>query len=127
MLLLASLRVDGVAIASCYGLRLGETVYEYQRGHDPAYSRMRPGHALQFYLFEHMIADGIRCWDYLRGDYPHKHDWANGNRRSIDLAIPAPRRAQLARYYLECSYRNARSRLGDLRRQFTTWLHTTNG
>jgi CelD/BcsL family acetyltransferase involved in cellulose biosynthesis len=127
MLLLASLRVDGAAIASCYGMRLGETVYEYQRGYDPAHFSMRPGHALQFFLFEHMIAGGVRCWDYLRGDYPHKHDWANAHRRSVDIAIPAPRRAQLARYYLERSYRTARSRLGDLRHQFTTWLHTTNG
>jgi len=97
MLVLGVLRVAGRAVAGCYGIRLGETVYEYQRGSDLEWIKLRPGHALQFFLFERMILRGVRTWDYLRGDYRHKRDWSNGARHSIDFVISAPRRVPLAR------------------------------
>jgi len=127
MLVLASLRLDGNALAACYGFRQGDTVYEYQRGHDPDHLRLRPGHALHFHMLEWAVAHGISNWDYLRGDYKHKRDWATHNRSCVDLTIPAPRRAQLARFYLEHAYRTTRSRLGSLRRKVDVWLHSSPG
>jgi CelD/BcsL family acetyltransferase involved in cellulose biosynthesis len=127
MLVLASLRLDGNALAACYGIRQGDTVYEYQRGHDPSQLRLRPGHALHFAMLERAIANGVSNWDYLRGDYKHKRDWSNHNRSCVDLTIPAPRRAQLARFYLEHAYRTTRSRLGSLRRRVDFWLHSSPG
>lgn len=126
-LVLGSLRLNGDAIASCYGIRQGDTVYEYQRGHDPAYIRLRPGHALQFAAFERVIVAGVTNWDYLRGDYQHKRDWANRQRECVDVTIPAPRNTQLARFYLERAYRTTRRRLGVLRRRINSWLHTSPG
>lgn len=117
MLVLSSLRVRGEAVASCYGIRLNETVYEYQRGHRPSWIASRPGHALQFHLFRHAIEQGVRCWDYLRGDYPHKRDWATDERSTRTLVIPARRTLAVKWLYLEQAVRRARTRLGMWRRR----------
>jgi CelD/BcsL family acetyltransferase involved in cellulose biosynthesis len=110
-LVLAALRVDGQAIAACYGFRQGDTIYEYQRGHDPAWLTHRPGHALQYYMFEQLMESGVRRWDYLRGDYQHKRDWATGTQSTVDLFAAAPRCLATSRYIAEHSYRNLRGRL----------------
>ena len=116
MLLLGSLRVKDKAVASCYGFRLGNTIYEYQRGHDPAWIKRRPGHALQFHMFRNSIERGTRRWDYLRGDYAHKRDWANDQRSTIQFIVPAPRVLMVGRCYLEQALRSIRLRLGRWRR-----------
>jgi CelD/BcsL family acetyltransferase involved in cellulose biosynthesis len=116
MLLLGSLRIEDNAVASCYCFRLGNTVYEYQRGHDPAWIKRRPGHALQFHLFQAAIERGARCWDYLRGDYDHKRDWAKERRTTIDFAVPVPRALMVERYHVEQVLGSARRRLGKWRR-----------
>lgn len=117
MLVLGGLRVGGEAVASCYGIRLNETVYEYQRGHRPSWIASRPGHALQFHLFRRMMEQGVRCWDYLRGDYPHKRDWATDERNTASLVIPARRTLAVNRFYLEQTVGAVRSRFRAWRRR----------
>ncbi len=115
MLLLGSLWINGEAVASSYSLRLNGVAYEYQRGHNPAWITRRPGHVLQFLLFRYAIEHGVRCWDYLRGDYPHKRDWANDARTSMEIQIAAPRKLQVARLHLEERVEQAKDRLRQLR------------
>ena len=110
-LVLAALCIDGQAIAVCYGIRQGETVYEYQRGHDPAWLTHRPGHALQYYMFKEQMNAGVRCWDYLRGDYQHKRDWSTSRQPTVDLFAAAPRHLATPRYLAEHCYRTIRGRL----------------
>ncbi|MCG8584751.1 MAG: GNAT family N-acetyltransferase [Pirellulales bacterium] len=110
-LVLASLRVHGQAIAACYGIRQGDTIYEYQRGHDPAWLAHRPGHALQYHMFREFMNDGVRRWDYLRGDYQHKRDWATTSQSTVDLFAAAPRCLAAPRYFAEHTYRNVRQRV----------------
>ncbi len=120
-LLLASLLADGQAITSAYAFRLNDVVYEYQRGHDPQWLDLRPGHALQFMLFQYAVERGVRCWDYLRGDYAHKRDWANDRRESVELQVASPRKVQVARFRMEGRIEQAKDRLRTLRDSARQW------
>ena len=121
MLLLATLHAHGQPITSSYSLRLGETVYEYQRGHDPQWLAQRPGHALQFMLFRYAVERGVRCWDYLRGDYAHKRDWSNDVRESVELQVASPRTVQVARFRMEGRLVQAKDQLRHLRESARHW------
>ena len=126
MLLLASLRAHGQPITSSYSFRLGETVYEYQRGHDPQWLSRRPGHALQFMLFRYAVERGARCWDYLRGDYEHKRDWSNDMRESLELQVASPRAVQVARFRVEGRLVQAKDHLRCLRQSARLWRTNRN-
>lgn len=125
-LLLASLRAHGRPITSSYSFRLGETVYEYQRGHDPQWLGRRPGHALQFMLFRYAVERGVRCWDYLRGDYEHKRDWSNDVRESVELQVASPRTVQVARFRMEGRLERAKDHLRHLRASARLWRTSTH-
>jgi len=51
------------------------TAYMYQSGFDPDYLPLEPGHLLYTHAIRHLIADGYRTLDFLRGDEPYKADW----------------------------------------------------
>lgn len=125
MLLLASLHAHGQPITSSYSFRLGETVYEYQRGHDPQWLSRRPGHALQFMLFRYAVQRGVRCWDYLRGDYEHKRDWSNDVRESLELQVASPRAVQVVRFRVEGRLVRAKDQLRHLRQSARLWRTST--
>ncbi len=120
-LLLGSLLVDGKAVTSSYSVRLNDVAYEYQRGHDPDWIDRKAGHVLQFKMFRYAIERGVRCWDYLRGDYLHKRDWANDMRQTVEYQIAAPRKLQSVRLLLEERFDRAKDRLRKLRDTAHVW------
>ena len=49
----------------------------YMRGHDAEYDRRGPGRAMTGLMIQRAIEDGYRRFDFLRGDYPYKHDFTD--------------------------------------------------
>ncbi|HEY3358599.1 MAG TPA: GNAT family N-acetyltransferase [Polyangia bacterium] len=97
------LALDGVVVAMLYCLRHHDTVYYFQSGFDPAYGNLSVGQLTFAYAMEHAIGEGVRRFDFLKGDYAYKAEWATGRRRTVRLVAARPRvagaRALLAHGY----------------------------
>ena len=72
---LSFLDLDGVPVASTLSFCHGSTVYLYNSGHDPSYRRYSVGIVLVALEIQQAIADGYRCYDFLRGNEPYKYDF----------------------------------------------------
>ena len=72
---LGILSLDGAPIGAIYGMAMGQTVYFYQAGFDPAHKSVSPGTLLVASLIKTAIEDGRKHFDFLRGDEPYKRRW----------------------------------------------------
>ena len=79
---LHTMRFEGrpVAMIYCYALR--GTVFYFQSGFDPDFSRLAPGHAVMGFAIEQAIAEGASRFDMLRGEYEYKTRWAPERRET---------------------------------------------
>jgi CelD/BcsL family acetyltransferase involved in cellulose biosynthesis len=69
------LDLDRQTVAAEFGLRHGDTYSFLQGGFDPAYSSHSVGHVLRALILQQLIRDGVRRYDFLGGDDPHKLSW----------------------------------------------------
>ncbi|MBI4305067.1 MAG: GNAT family N-acetyltransferase [Chloroflexi bacterium] len=68
------LRLDGRPVAASLNFRHGDRSFGYNSGYDPAYRSLAVGllnHALSL---EKVIEQGVRYFDFMRGDEPYKYD-----------------------------------------------------
>jgi CelD/BcsL family acetyltransferase involved in cellulose biosynthesis len=72
---LGILSLDGSPIGAIYGMAMGDSVYFYQAGFDPAHKAVSPGTLLVASLIKRAITDGRKHFDFLRGDEPYKRRW----------------------------------------------------
>jgi CelD/BcsL family acetyltransferase involved in cellulose biosynthesis len=90
---LGILSLDGNPIGAIYGMSMGETVFFYQAGFDPAHKSVSPGTLLVASLIKRAISDGKCHFDFLRGDEPYKRRWKpqreHKNRRKV-IAVRGP-------------------------------------
>ena len=75
MLRLYSLRLDGNAIASCYGFAANRVAYAYLCGFDPDAASLSPGTQILAHAIEAAIAEGAREFHFLRGGERFKYYW----------------------------------------------------
>lgn len=69
------LELDGKTVAAQFDFRYRNTVCNLQQGFDPAYQEDRVGNVLRGYALERLIAAGVRRYDFLGGQNPHKARW----------------------------------------------------
>jgi CelD/BcsL family acetyltransferase involved in cellulose biosynthesis len=79
------LEADGVVVAMLYCFRSGERVYHFQSGFDPDWRSAGVGQVLVASALEHAIGEGVRRFDFLKGEYAYKDDWATGRRQTTLL------------------------------------------
>jgi CelD/BcsL family acetyltransferase involved in cellulose biosynthesis len=74
---LVTMRLDGRAIASQVGFQIGGVYYNYQAAFDPAMAHYAPGLLILAHLVERAWDAGLERFDFMTGDEPYKHLWAN--------------------------------------------------
>jgi CelD/BcsL family acetyltransferase involved in cellulose biosynthesis len=75
LLALSALFVGDRAAAAAYGFQSKETAFFYLSGLDPELERLSPGTVLLGNWMEQAVADGVRRFDFLRGDENYKALW----------------------------------------------------
>jgi CelD/BcsL family acetyltransferase involved in cellulose biosynthesis len=91
------LDLDGETVAAQFALRYGNAVFQLQEGFDPKHRSDRVGYLLRGHVLKQLIAEGVRCYDFLAGQSPHKARWGSqvGNYMNVHFA----RRHTLAALY----------------------------
>lgn len=79
-LLLWTLRVDGVPIATEYHVRDGDTVYALRSDFDERDGEASPGAYLNAHIIRTYFERGVRIYDMGPGDSQYKQRWANSAR-----------------------------------------------
>jgi CelD/BcsL family acetyltransferase involved in cellulose biosynthesis len=69
------LKLGAQTIAVLYSLWERGTVFCYMQGFDPAYAKLSPGTQLMFAVLEEAQRQGIRKFDFLRGQEAYKEHW----------------------------------------------------
>ncbi|HEY0867109.1 MAG TPA: GNAT family N-acetyltransferase [Fimbriimonas sp.] len=72
---LSILRFEGNPIGAIYAMAAHNTCFYYQAGFDPAHGSISPGTLLVATTIRRAIEDGIRHFDFMRGDEPYKRRW----------------------------------------------------
>jgi CelD/BcsL family acetyltransferase involved in cellulose biosynthesis len=90
--------LDGTPAAIEYTLQSSDTVYFYQSGIEPELSNEHPGWLSTICSFRSAIEQGVRYFDFMRGDEAYKASWGATVRPSTELRIVAPRIAPRLRY-----------------------------
>lgn len=84
------LELDRRIVAAEFNFRYGHTVYALQDGFDPDYYADSVGSLLRAYVFQHLMAVGVRRFDFLVGAGYHKTRWGAqvGAYMCLDFARP---------------------------------------
>jgi CelD/BcsL family acetyltransferase involved in cellulose biosynthesis len=77
------LSVEDAARAVLYGFRHGDRFAFYQSGHDPEWRPRAVGTVLLGHVLRWAAAEGLREFDFLRGNEDYKRRWANGARQLV--------------------------------------------
>lgn len=87
MLRLYTLRIGATALASVYGIVLGDKFYYYQSGYDPEWARRSVGLVLLGETLADAFREGRAAFELLRGSEPYKLEWSNAHRRTEAVQI----------------------------------------
>jgi len=80
--------LNGNIVSVLYAFRYGQRICYYQSGFDPEYSKYSLGTITIGCCIESAISEGVKEFDFLRGDEPYKYDWgANRARRNVRCRI----------------------------------------
>lgn len=81
------LLLDEKPIAVLYGFIDAAKFWSYQTGFDPGVSRFSPGSLILEYTMTQLIGEGVRCFDFLRGDEEYKRLWGAQSSHSVRLLL----------------------------------------
>lgn len=81
------LLLDGEKAASLLCFRYEETVFVYNSGYDPRFSRLSPGVAVIARVIDLAVAEGYRRFDFLRGQEDYKYRLGAGDRPIYRLRV----------------------------------------
>ena len=83
--LVTLLEADGEIAAGRYGFVYNGKYWDYQSGFDDRFKAISVGHLAMLWTAEHAISLGVREYDHLAGDQPHKKVWSTHERQLIHL------------------------------------------
>jgi CelD/BcsL family acetyltransferase involved in cellulose biosynthesis len=86
-----ALDVDQRTVAVQFAFRFRDQVFQLQEGFDANYSSDRVGMLLRGHVIEQLIAQGIKCYDFLGGEPGYKARWGAKTTRYIDLQFARSR------------------------------------
>ncbi len=69
------MELDGNIAAVQFAFRFGDRVFQLQEGNDPERASDRVGFLLRGEVLKHLIAEGVRVYDFLGGTDPYKTRW----------------------------------------------------
>ncbi|HEX2865892.1 MAG TPA: GNAT family N-acetyltransferase [Ignavibacteriales bacterium] len=81
------LRHNGKIIASVYSLIKNEKLYNYIGGFDPDLAKFSPGSVILLDIIEKAISEGIKEFDFLRGEEDYKYKWTTEERHNYRMLI----------------------------------------
>ena len=84
---LYTMYVEGIAVASVYGLVHRDGFVYYQSGRDPQWQSKSVGMVLVGETFRESLDAGLGEYDFLRGVEPYKGDWVTQERRTVGVRI----------------------------------------
>src|ERR1700756_1468226 len=84
------LELNGKVVAAQFGLRHGTSVFSLQEGFDPDYAADSVGYVLRSQALKHLIADGVRRYDFLGGLDESKMRWGAHAGHYWDLSFASP-------------------------------------
>jgi CelD/BcsL family acetyltransferase involved in cellulose biosynthesis len=87
---LYALEVSGQVVAMVYAYKFRDTVYSMQNGFDPDFSEVKPGQVLLGHIIEHVIGEGHKVLDFMRGDHRYKAELATGDRETTFVTAFRP-------------------------------------
>ena len=90
------LRFDGTPVAFQYGYLYGKKYYAFQNGFDSSLQEYSPGAVLFQLIFQHLIAGGVKEFDFLRGGESYKDLYAACRRDTADFHVFRRKYAMLA-------------------------------
>lgn len=117
---LSFLTADGKPLSAVYGFRYDGRFYYTNTAFDPEYSEYSPGNLHIMYLIEDMFGNGLREFDFLRGDETYKLMWTKVARSNFEVMIIrrtflAPMKLKLVRTILRLGEIRERSLLENYR------------
>lgn len=71
------LKLNGLIVAQEYCFRHGDTLYLLQEGFDFAFQKENVGNMLRAMIFEQIIDEGVKVYDFLAGVSRHKKTWSD--------------------------------------------------
>jgi len=95
------LDLNGEPAAAQFGMRYGDSVFQLQEGFDPKHRSDRVGFLLRGHVLQQLIAEGVRRYDFLAGQSPHKSRW--GAEPANYVSIRLARKSSVAAVYLRCA------------------------
>lgn len=84
------LRLDGRPVAAIYGFNYHNTFYFYQSGFDPDYGKHSVGLVIMGLAIKSAIEEGLKVYDFLRGDESYKMLWTHDERELVRLGLYPP-------------------------------------
>jgi CelD/BcsL family acetyltransferase involved in cellulose biosynthesis len=93
---LSWLHCDEEILAVHLGFMHHNVLHYYMPSYDPKWSHFSPGSLLIVYLIKWCIENGISVLDFMRGDDPYKHAYANARTELTDFSFPGSPRGRLA-------------------------------
>ena len=82
-----TMKVQGAAVASVYGILQGGSFSYFQSGYDPAWRNKSVGLVLVGKTLEDSLASGAQRYEFLRGTEPYKFDWVSQQATTVALRI----------------------------------------
>lgn len=96
------LEIDGKPVAALYGFELHGCFYYYLAGFEPEWGRMSVSTVLLSYVIEECIDQGMRSFDFLRGNEGYKLKWGAEGSQNTRLVVERPtQRASIVRRLLQ--------------------------
>ena len=71
----------------CHNYRYSNKLYGYQFGFDPDWKGFSPGTVLMALTTNSAISQGIKEYDFLRGEAPYKHKWTDKERKNLQVLV----------------------------------------
>jgi CelD/BcsL family acetyltransferase involved in cellulose biosynthesis len=81
------LRIDRQPAACLYNLRVNDREHAYLAGISPEYSRNSPGSLLHHWMIGEAIKDGVKVYDFGRGDEHYKSWWTNETCQLFEMIL----------------------------------------
>jgi CelD/BcsL family acetyltransferase involved in cellulose biosynthesis len=84
---LYQIKVGDEPIAASYCFTYNGTVSYYQSGYSLNWKQYGPGQQIRFYSIAESIRDGMKVFDFLRGEHSYKKEWSSKSKTDLYFKI----------------------------------------
>jgi CelD/BcsL family acetyltransferase involved in cellulose biosynthesis len=109
------LKLDGRIVAQEFCFQHQGTVYLLQEGFDYALAKGNIGNALRSHVFEYLIDNGYKAYDFLGGVTRHKLNWSDNIVRDVTITVGRPTWRGIIATQLPAALERAKSMLRPIR------------